>query len=276
LAFVAQRVGADYLGSFTFNGVRFLLGAISLTPVIFILERDAGSFKDNKLTFYTGIGAGLFIFFGASLQQFGILFTGSAGRAGFITGLYTVLVPMLGILFGRKPGILTWAGAVFAVFGLYLLAHTSGDIMIGDIVLFIGAFFWAGHIIFVDWFASRIKPIRFSVTQFATCGILSMACAFIFEEVAFSGIAAGLAPILYSGILSVGIAYTLQIVGQKGVEPAKAAIIFSLEALFSAIGGAILLGETMSFRGYAGCTFIFLGIIASQITVKKFAVSQRR
>jgi len=270
LAFVAQRVGADFVGSFTFTGVRFLLGAVTLTPVIFIFERDPGSDSERKITILAGIGAGLLVFFGASLQQFGVFYTGSAGRSGFITGLYTVLVPIMGIFLGRTTSVLTWIGALSAIFGFYLLsAPTWGSIAIGDVLLLICAFFWAGHILFVDKFASRIKPIRFSVTQFATCGLVSILCAFLFEDIALSGITAGIAPILFSGIVSVGIAYTLQIVGQKGVEPTKAAIIFSLETLFSVIGGAILLGETMNSRGYIGCMFIFAGIIASQITIKK-------
>ena len=270
MAFVAQRVGADFVGSFTFTGVRFLLGAVTLTPVIFILERDPGSDSERKITILAGIGAGLLVFFGASLQQFGVFFTGSAGRSGFITGLYTVLVPIIGIFLGRSTSALTWVGAFSAIFGFYLLSAPSwGSIAIGDVLLLICAFFWAWHILFVDKFASRIKPIRFSVTQFTTCGIVSIICAFIFEEVTVSGLTAGIAPILYSGILSVGIAYTLQIVAQKGVEPTKAAIIFSLETLFSVIGGALLLGETMNVRGYIGCLFIFAGIIASQITIKK-------
>jgi drug/metabolite transporter (DMT)-like permease len=268
LAFVAQRVGADYMGTFTFNGVRFLLGAVSLIPVILILER--GQSADNKLTLMTGIGGGVILFTASSLQQFGVVLTGSAGKAGFLTGLYTVLVPVLGIFLRRKTRILTWAGAVSAAIGLYLLSVPDmGSINTGDIALVIGAFFWAGHIIFIDWFANRIKAISFSMVQFFTCGLLSLICAFLFETVRLSDISAGIIPILYGGLLSVGVAYTLQCVGQKGVEPARAAIIFSLEALFAAVGGAVILGETMSLRGYAGCAFIFAGIIASQVTVKR-------
>ena len=258
------------MGAFMFNGVRFLLGAVSLIPVVYFLERDQGTFKEKIYTALAGIGGGVILFFAASLQQFGVVWTGSAGRSGFITGLYTVLVPILGMFFGRRAGLLVWVGAISAVIGLYLLSVPSaGSIAIGDIVLFIGAFFWAGHIIYVDSFISRIKPIRFSMAQFAACGILSLICAFIFENVTVSALSAGIIPVLYSGFLSVGIAYTLQIVGQKGVEPAKAAIIFSLEALFSAVGGALLLGETMDIRGYAGCAFILAGIIVSQKNVSR-------
>ena len=267
---MAQRLGADAMGSFTFNGVRFLLGAASLIPIIYILERGSVTAEDLKYTVLAGIGGGLILFIASSLQQFGVALTGSAGKSGFITGLYTVLVPVLGIMFGRKTNILTWLGAVSAVFGLYLLSVPDiRSIETGDIVLFAGAFFWAGHIIFIDRFTHRIKVIRFSVAQSFTCGLLSLACAYLFENVTSGGILVGFIPILYCGLLSTGVAYTLQNMGQKGVEPARAAIIFSLETLFSAVGGAVLLGEKMSLRGYAGCAFIFTGIIVSQLTVKK-------
>ena len=274
LAFVAQRLGAG-MGSFTFNGVRFLLGAASLIPVIFVLERGPVSAKALKYTALAGIGGGVILFIAASLQQFGVALTGSAGKSGFITGLYTVLVPVLGVFLGRKTGVLTWIGAACAVLGLYLLSVPDiRNIEAGDVVLLIGAFFWAGHILFIDRFIHSIKVIRFSMIQAFTCGLLSLASAFLFEKVTLGGISAGIIPILYCGLLSTGVAYTLQSIGQKGVEPAKAAIIFSLETLFSALGGAWLLGEKMDARGYAGCVFIFAGIIVSQLTFKKREVRE--
>jgi len=273
LTFVWQLQASDVLGTFTFISVRFFLGAVSLIPVIYIFERDPVTAKDYKITVLAGIAAGLILFTAASLQQIGIAYTGSAGKAGFITGLYMILVPVLGVFFGRKTSVLTWAGAVSAVLGLYLLSvQNASSIEAGDIILFIGAFFWAGHIFIIDRFAKRIKVIRFSMVQFITCGVLSAACALIFENITLSGISDGIVPILFCGLLSTGLAYTLQIIGQKGVDPPKAAIIFSLETLFSAIGGAILLGEKMSTRGYAGCAFIFAGIIVSQITVNRKAI----
>ena len=270
LAFVAQRLGADTMGPFTFNGIRFLVGAVSLIPIIYILERGPFTRADIKYTILAGMGGGLILFIASYLQQAGVTLTGSAGKSGFITGLYTVLVPVLGVFFGRKTSFLTWLGAISAVFGLYLLSVPDiRTVDIGDVVLFIGAFFWAGHIIFIDKFIQRIKIIRFSMIQALTCGVLSLICAFMFETVTPVAVTAGIIPILYCGLLSTGVAYTLQSLGQKGVEPSKAAIIFSLETLFSALGGAILLGETMTLRGYAGCAFIFAGIIVSQITLKK-------
>jgi drug/metabolite transporter (DMT)-like permease len=269
LAFVAQRVGADYMGSFTFNGVRFALGALSLIPVIVFFEKSSPS-VNLKLTFLTGLVGGLVLFIASSLQQIGVVLTGSAGKAGFITGLYTVLVPVLGIFLHRRTTVLTWVGAFCAVVGLYLLSVPEGlsSIELGDITLLLGAIFWAIHIMFIDRFVDHIQPIRFAATQFAVCSILSLISAFLFETVVMQDILNGYLPILYGGLMSVGVAYTLQIIGQKGVPPARAAIIFSLEALFSAVGAAILLGETMRTKGYVGCAFIFAGIILSQLRLR--------
>ncbi|MDR3238823.1 MAG: DMT family transporter [Clostridiales bacterium] len=260
LSFVAQRVGADYMGVFLFNGVRFALGAFSLIPVILILERKRGA---SRVTLLAGLAGGAVLYIASTLQQFGVEITGSAGRAGFITGLYTVLVPLLGMLWGRKTSGRAWAGAAAAVVGLYLLSAPDGiqSVSIGDAVLLSGAFFWAAHIILVDHFTDRILPLRFSLTQFVVCAALSLISALFFEDIQLSVLIAGRVPLLYSGILSVGLAYTLQIFGQRGTPPAKAAVIFSLEALFSAVGAAVLLGETMEPRGYLGCAFIFLGIL---------------
>ncbi|GHU79539.1 transporter [Clostridia bacterium] len=271
VAFVAQLVGMDYVGSFTYGGVRFALGALSLIPIIFIFERGAGDKARQRQTVLMGMGAGVILFAASSLQQFGIAITGSAGKAGFITGLYIVLVPIFGVFLGRKAGVLTWMGAVCACIGLYFLSVTDGlgSVGTGDAVLFIGAFFWAAHILWIDRFVPGVNPLRFSMVQFAVCSVLSMLCAFIFEDVRLANIIAGRMPILYGGILSVGVAYTLQIVGQRHVEPSKAAIIFSTESLFSAVGAALILGEIMSGRGYLGCALIFCGIILSQIVVRR-------
>ncbi len=269
-AFVAQRVGADYVGAFTFNGVRFLLGACSLIPVILIFEREELNKKKFIKTLWTGILAGIILFVASSLQQFGIVFTGSAGKAGFLTGLYIVLVPLIRFVMGKKTSILTFFGAVFAVVGLFFLCMTGDKISfgIGDIVLIIGAFFWAGHILVVDKFVNAISALKFSMVQFFTCGILSMIFALINETIEFSAIKEAGIPILYGGLMSVGVAYTCQILGQKNADPTFASIVFSTESVFSAIGGALILHEMMSGRGYFGCVLIFIGIIFSQITVK--------
>lgn len=268
-AFVAQRVGADYVGAFTFNGVRFLLGACSLIPVILVFEREEFNEKKFIKTLWTGILAGIILFIASSLQQFGIVFTGSAGKAGFLTGLYIVLVPLIRFVMGKKTSVLTFFGAIFAVVGLFFLCMTGDKITfgIGDIVLIIGAFFWAGHILVVDKFVNSISALKFSMVQFFTCGILSMTFALFTESIEFSAIKEAGIPILYGGLMSVGVAYTCQILGQKNADPTFASIVFSTESVFSAIGGALILHEMMSGRGYAGCVLIFIGIIFSQITV---------
>ena len=267
LAFVAQRAGLEYVSSFTFNGVRFALGAILLIPVTLLFERGADSKARKKTTIRAGVIGGSVLFLAASLQQFGVEFTESAGKSGFITGLYVVIVPFLGIFLGRKANIFVWLGAALACAGLYLLSMRDGvlSIELGDIILLIGAVLWAVHILIVDHYAGGVSPILFSSIQFFTCSALSLICALLFEEISAVSILAGYVPILYAGCLSVGIAYTLQIFGQRHVEPAKAAIIFSLESLFAVLGGALLLGESMDAFGYIGCALIFAGIITSQL-----------
>ena len=271
VAFVAQKEAMNYMGPFTFTGIRFALGGLALIPVVYFFERGRVTGLSLKTTVGAGACGGAVLFAAASLQQYGVQLTMSAGRSGFITGLYIVLVPILGVALKKKTNAFTWAGAFLATSGLYFLSAPDGlgSIGRGDIALVSGAFFWAAHIHLVGHFAERIRPVRFSIAQFLTCSALSMACAFIFEGVSAGAVISGYVPILYSALLSVGIAYTLQIVGQRHVAPAKAAIIFSLETIFSVLGGAVLLGETMDPRGYAGCGLIFAGIMASQIAPGK-------
>lgn len=266
-AFVAQRVGAEYVGAFTFNGVRFFLGTLSLIPVILIFERE----KMDKTKFIKilipGVLAGTVLFIASTLQQYGVEITGSAGKAGFLTGLYTVLVPLIRFMMGKKTSAFTFIGAIFAVAGLFFLCMTGDELTfgIGDVVLIIGAFFWAGHILVVDKYVNDISPLKFSLVQFLVCGNLSMICAFILEDIELSAIKSAGIPILYGGIMSVGVAYTCQILGQKDSDPTFASIVFSTESVFSAIGGALLLNEIMSGRGYLGCVLIFIGIVLSQL-----------
>ncbi len=271
-AFVAQRVGADFVGAFTFNGIRFLLGACSLIPVIIIFEKDKMNLNNLKKAVVPGILAGVILFIASTLQQYGVEITQSAGKAGFLTGLYTVLVPLIRFALGKKTGILTFVGAVFAVAGLFLLCVTGDDISfgIGDIILIIGAFFWAGHILVVDKYVNGLSPLKFSLIQFLVCGVLSIVFALILEDISFVAIRSAGIPILYGGLMSVGVAYTCQIIGQKDADPTFASIVFSTESVFSAIGGAIILNEIMSGRGYLGCVLIFIGIVLSQLNIDSF------
>ncbi len=268
-AFVAQRVGAEFVGAFTFNGIRFLLGTISLVPVILIFEKEKFNKEKFKKTLFSGLLAGVVLFIASTLQQFGVEITGSAGKAGFLTGLYIVLVPLIRFVMGKKTSILTFFGAVFAVIGLFFLCMTGDEISfgIGDVVLIIGAFFWAGHILVVDKFVNDVSPLKFSMTQFFVCGFLSIIFALFTEEIELSAIQRAGIPILYGGLMSVGVAYTCQILGQKDADPTFASIVFSTESVFSAIGGAIILHEIMSGRGYLGCVLIFIGIILSQLDI---------
>lgn len=269
-AFVAQRVGMDYVGPLTFNGTRFALGAIALIPLIRSLDnkkKKSGTFTPvNKKQIITGgIISGLALFAGATLQQWGVVYT-TAGNAGFITGLYVVLVPIMGLLWKQKTGPGTWIGAVLAVAGMYLLSiHGSLKINFGDLLVFFSAFFWAGHVLIIAWLSPKMDSIKLSCAQFAACSVLSLILAFVLEDVTLSGILDGLIPILYGGLMSVGVAYTLQVVAQKDAQPAHAAIILSLESFFAAVSGWLLLGESITAQGAVGCGLMLSGMIISQL-----------
>lgn len=269
LAFVAQRVGMDYIGPFTFNAVRFLLGSISLIPVIRIFYSNESDRKIDKRVIKYGIIAGSFLFAGSSLQQVGLIYT-TAAKAGFITSLYIILVPIIGIFIGQKTSKNIWIGAVIAVIGLYLLS-VKEDLTIGfgDLLQLIGAFFWAMHIILIGEFSNKVNPLRLSQIQFATCSLLSFIAALLFENIEVSSIFAAYAPILYGGILSVGIAYTLQVVAQKNAKAGPAAIALSMEAVFAVIGGILLLNESLDTRGYVGCGLMLAGMLISQLDAFK-------
>lgn len=268
-AFVAQTVVVGVLSSYAFNGIRFVLGALSLIPVILLFEREEKNNEKLKKTILAGICAGIILFIASTLQQVGIEITQSAGKAGFLTGLYTVLVPIIYFLFFRKKTHpLTWLGAILALVGLYFLTTNGGrfdNIGIGDIILITGAIFWSLHIIVIDRFVDKISPIKFAMTQFLVCGSIGLIIALFNGEINIAGISTSLVPILYGGIMSAGVAYTCQILGQRDADPTFASIILSTESVFSAIGGAIILGETMSLFGYIGCALIFAGIILSQL-----------
>ena len=273
LAFVAQKVGAEHVGAFTFNGIRFALGSISLIPLILLLNKK----KENsdvkkeeggnslKHTIRAGIIAGCALFIATSLQQTGVMYT-TAGKAGFITGLYMVIVPILGLFLKQKVNNTTWIGIVIAIIGLYLLSiNEDFSISKGDLLVLIGSVGWAIHILLIDNFTKKIDPLKLSSIQFATCSILSLLVAFIFEDINMVGISAALVPILYGGFLSVGVAYTLQVVAQKNAKPSHAAILLSMESVFSVIGGSMFLGERIGARGLVGCVLIFIAIIVSQL-----------
>ncbi len=278
-AFVAQRIGMSYLGPFFFNGTRFALGTLSLLPLLMIKQGgktgDDPSFPPSKggrriNDVFGGALAGSALFLGASLQQVGLVYT-TAGKAGFITGLYVVLVPLLGFFFGQKNGRGTWVGAILAATGLFLLSVTENfTIALGDLLELIGAFFWATHVLILGWLSPKIYPLKLAFYQFAACSLLSLLTAIITETLSFQALSQAALPILYGGLLSVGVAYTLQVVAQRDTKPAHAAIILSLEAVFAALGGWIILGETLDNRGLIGCALMLAGMLSTQFPTYRF------
>jgi drug/metabolite transporter (DMT)-like permease len=270
-AFVAQRVGMDFVGPFVFNGVRFALGCLVLVPLILKNGVPIGNHAEKpkpgnqKMGIIGGTVAGVVLFTGASLQQVGLVYT-TAGNAGFITGLYVVIVPILGILLRHRTNAGTWTGAVLAAAGLYLLSVTETfTIAFGDLLELIGAFFWAVHVLLIGWLSPKLNSFKLAFLQYAACSLLSLVVAVLFEDNTMSGLAQATIPILYGGILSVGIAYTLQVVAQKTAHPAHAAIILSLEAVFAAVGGWIILDEFLTFRELFGCSLMLGGMLISQL-----------
>jgi drug/metabolite transporter (DMT)-like permease len=336
MAFVAQRVGMEYIGPFTFNALRFALGALVLIPIILIRNKNvslrgseaerssplrssewtptaqggkgggaarfsppvsweelkggqsflspylsSGENKGSKTDYpprfpggntrggtallVGGIFAGLALFGGSTFQQIGIVYT-TAGKAGFITGLYVILVPILGVFWGQKIGLGTWSGAILAVIGLYLLTMSAPFAMnLGDGLVLICAFFWAIHVHVIGYFSPRVDTIKLAFLQFSICAILSLVIAIVVETSTIAAILDAAIPILYAGLMSVGIAYTLQVVAQRYVPASHAAIILSLEAVFAVIGGWVILGEVLSLRGFIGCGLMLAGMVVSQI-----------
>jgi drug/metabolite transporter (DMT)-like permease len=268
--FVAQRVGAQFIGAFTFNGIRFALGSLSLIPLIYFFDRKKTKEKISfKKTILPGMIIGSVLFVASTLQQVGVAYT-TAGNAGFITGLYMVFVPIFGIFLRQKIGKNAWVGVFVALAGLYLLSvNEDFSIAFGDLLVLIAAIFWAIHILSIDKFAKEIDSLKLSSIQFATCSVLSLVSALMFETVTVAGLSGSLIPLLYGGLLSVGIAYTLQVVAQKDAKPSHAAIILSMESVFGAIGGALLLSERMGLRGAIGCALILAGILISQLNFSR-------
>jgi drug/metabolite transporter (DMT)-like permease len=277
LAFVAQRVGMRTLGPFAFNGVRFALGSVSLLPLLYARSRRArrrrpaaaGSGPQLRPlpAFLLAAFTGGVLFVAASLQQVGMVDTG-AGKSGFITGLYVVLVPLSGLLWGQRAGWGRWLGALLAISGLYFLTITEQlTIGRGDALVLVGAFFWTAHVQILGWLSPRTDAIRLACIQFAVCALLSLTAAFILESVSLAAILATAVPILYGGLFSVGIAYTLQVVAQREAHPAHAAIILSLEGVFAVLGGWLLIAETLSPRGLLGCALMLAGMISAQTTL---------
>lgn len=280
-AFVAQDAGMDYVGSFTFNGVRMLIGAAVLVPVIFIFSKKTlpdGSVKVDVLPTKTewigGAICGVVLFVASSLQQIGISLYGddqaAAGKSGFITALYVVLVPVFGLFMKKKVPFSVWIGIAVAVFGMYLLCITSGfKLSVADIFVLLCAVCFSFHILTIDKFSPSVNGIKLSAIQFLVCGVISVIFMFIFESPDLKNILGAAVPILYAGVLSSGVAYTLQIMGQKNTDPTVASILMSLESVFAALTGA-LFGERLSGREICGCVLVFIAVLLAQIDFERF------
>ena len=276
-AFVAQSVGMDYLEPFTFNGVRSLIGGIALLPCIWLLHKLNGESKkeeSGKVLLIGGLACGVLLFAASSLQQIGLKYT-TAGKAGFITAFYIVIVPVLGIFLHKKIGWKIWLAVVLALAGLYFLCITeSFSIGKGDVLIFLCALIFAVHILVIDYFSPKVDGVKMSCIQFCVCGILSLPFMFTIETPKAAAMTAAWMPLLYAGVLSCGVAYTLQILGQKNVNPAVASLILSLESCFSVLAGWIVLGERLSLRESAGCVLMFVAIILAQLPDKKAMVEK--
>jgi len=231
-----------------------------------------------QLPTFSGILLGLILFAGATFQQTGIVYT-SAGNAGFITGLYVILVPAFGMFTGQKAGVNLWGGAILATFGLYFLSVSESFTMSkGDALVLTGAVFWAVHVLYTGWLSPRTSVMHLAITQYTVCAVLSFIVALVFESNTLEGVYSAVIPLLYGGLLSVGVAFTLQIVGQKKAPPAHTAIILSLEAVFAVIGGILILSETMTDRKWLGCAMMLAGMVLAQVRVSSqhSAVGGRR
>lgn len=284
-AFVAQSVGMDYLGPFTFNSIRSLMGGSVLIPVILFFKRmdgkttggqaggNAAARSENKKTLIIGgICCGLALAVGSSLQQIGLVYT-TAGKAGFITALYIVIVPLMGIFLRKLIGIKVWIGVALAVVGMYFLCITEGfSIAKGDFFVLLCAIAFSVHILVIDYFAPKVDGVTLSCIQFFVCGIVCAVPMLVSEQPHPDQILAAWMPLVYAGVLSCGVAYTLQVVAQKNTDPAVASLILSLESVFSVFAGWVILGERLSARELFGCVLVFAAVILAQLPEKRKAV----
>ncbi len=269
LAFVAQRIGMDHIGPFTFNGLRFALGCIALLPIV-LFPKNRPSGKTTNGLIKSGIISGIFLFCGISLQQVGLVYT-TAGKAGFITGLYVVFVPFFSLfLKNEKTSTGNWIGAVLAGIGMYFLSITQNmSINIGDLLVLFSAVCFAFHLIIIGRQSSRFNTAQLSLVQCMVCALLSLLTAGMFESFVLSDILTVSIPLIYGGVFSVGVAYSLQIYGQKNSPTAHAAIILSLESVMAALGGWIILNEILAGRAIFGCALMMIGMLTSQLYSKR-------
>lgn len=282
VAFVAQSVGMEYIGPFTFNAVRCTMGGVVLIPVVFLSDwlekRDAqinggkGSQKaPQKTLLLGGLSCGIVFCLATNFQQIGILYT-SVGKAGFITACYIIIVPVLGIFLKKACGPAVWGAVVLALVGLYLLCMEEGSgfsVSRGDFLVFICAVLFSLHILVIDYFSPLVNGVKLSCIQFFVCGILSAVAMVFTERPVLADIMAAWMPVLYAGVMSCGVAYTLQIIGQRGMNPTLSSLILSLESSISVLAGWLILGQRLSSRQLLGCAVMFGAIILAQLPGKK-------
>lgn len=272
--FLGQNIAMSYMGALTFSGIRFLLGTATLIPVVLFYQKK-NDIPLNKLftqkTVIGGIVLGIILTLGINLQQVGIKYT-TITNSGFITGLYVIIVPILGLVIGQRTGLGTWFGAILAVIGMGLLSLNSHlSVAFGDLITLIGAVAWGLHVLVVGILVNRYDPIAVAFMQCLTCAILSLLLAIPFEGLHAEFSQQAIIAIAYTGAVSVAISFTLQLVAQKDAIASHAAIILSLEAVFAAICGAIFLNEELSIRGYIGCALMFTGMLVAQLWPTKKA-----
>ena len=274
VAFVAQQVGMDFVGPFTFTCVRSLVGCASLLPVIaWMNKKNPHTQSDRKRTMRTlifgGVLCGAALCAGSNLQQYALQYA-SVGKAGFITALYIVIVPVIGHFMGRRSSRLIWIGVLMALFGLGLLCIKSSlTVEFADVLLLISALAFSGHILIIDYFTQRVDGLKMSCIQFFVCSILSAVPMFAFEKPALGAIFSAWVPILYTGVISSGVGYALQIIAQRAMNPTVASLILSLEAVISILAGWLLLGQQLSARELFGCALMFAAILIAQLPLER-------
>lgn len=275
-AFVAQSIGAETIGAFTYSAARAIPATLSLLLLVLFMRRGKEKYtaQQRRDLLIGGAVCGCFLTLGTNLQQFGIAET-SAGKAGFITALYIVLVPLTGIFFGKRVNRRILLCVAIAVVGLYLLSVKSGEglggVSRGDLLTFLCAFAFTGHILVVDHFVQKVDGVALSCVQFAVMALVSSLCALAFETIDLAAIAACSGSILYVGVLSSAVGYTLQIVAQKDGDPTVVSLLLSLESFFAVVSGAVILHERMSGREYLGCALMLTAVLLSQLPEKQRA-----
>lgn len=283
-AFVAQSVGMNYVGPFTFECARSFIGAAVLVPVFLFIDHKkkrshtytAPTAEEKKSLLVAGIICGLIMTVASNLQQIGMQYT-TAGKAGFITAMYILIVPILGIFLKQKVAPKLWGCVVIAAVGLYLLSVTDGfsSINKGDFYIFLCAIVFAVHIMVIDHYVDKVDGVRLSCLQFFICSILSGVAMFMFESPTWEGIMGAASAILYAGIMSCGVGYTLQIIGQKYTNPTMASLILSLESVFAVLGGIIVLSQIPTPRETLGSILMFAAIIIPQLPERKTQIARK-